>query len=247
MGADLFGSYAEASVSALVLSSVSSLGQSHQWTAQMFPLMISATSILVCIFTTLIASDISPARSIRQIQPALKAQLIISAVLMTAAMLPITLKTLPAEFTGVFLYDDERVCTNLKVYFCVVSGIVSALVIGLVTEFYTSFAYKPVRDVAESCRTGSATNIIYGLALGYKSVVVPVLLLAFTVFAALDLASFYGVACAAMGMLGTLATCLTIDAFGPIAGASAPRLCDLRSSWSLTSRLLASRQRRRHR
>jgi len=216
MGADLFGSYAESSVSALVLASVSSLGANHQWSALMYPLMISSTSILVCIITTFIASDISPARSVRQIQPVLKSQLIISAVLMTAAMLPITLWTLPSEFTGIYLYDSARQCTNLKVYFCVVSGIVSALVIGLVTEYYTSFAYKPVREVAEACRTGAATNVIYGLALGYKSVVVPVLLLGSTVFAALELASFFGVACAALGMLATLATCLTIDAFGPI-------------------------------
>ena len=216
MGADLFGSYAESSVSALVLASVSSLGANHQWTALMYPLMISSTSILGCIFTTLIASDLSPARSIRTIQPVLKLQLILSAVLSAIAMLPITLWTLPAEFNGIFMHDDARKCTNWKVYFCVVSGIVTALLIGLVTEFYTSFAYKPVRDVAEACRTGSATNIIYGLALGYKSVVVPVLLLAVTAFLALELASFFGVACAALGMLSTLATCLTIDAFGPI-------------------------------
>ena len=216
MGADLFGSYAESSVSALVLASVSSLGANHQWTALMYPLMISSTSILVCIFSTLIASDLSPARSVRAIQPVLKSQLIISAVLSTIAMLPITLWTLPAQFDGIFMFESSKACSNWKVYFCVVSGIVSALLIGLVTEFYTSFAYKPVRDVAEACRTGSATNIIYGLALGYKSVVVPVLLLAVTVFLSLELASFFGVACAALGMLSTLATCLTIDAFGPI-------------------------------
>ena len=172
MGADLFGSYAESSVSALVLASVSSLGANHQWTALMSPLMISSTSILVCIFTTLIASDLSPARSVRAIQPVLKSQLIISAVLSTLAMLPVTLWTLPAQFDGIFMFDSARTCHNWNVYFCVVSGIVSALLIGLVTEFYTSFAYKPVRDVAEACRTGSATNIIYGLALGYKSAVV---------------------------------------------------------------------------
>ncbi len=217
MGADLFGSFAEATVSALVLSSVSALGAQHGWTAMCFPLLISATSILVCIATTLLASHVAPARSIRQIQPVLKSQLIISAVLMAAAMAPVTLGALPRSFAGVFAFDPARECTAWRVYVAVFSGISTALLIGLVTEYYTSFAYAPVRDVADACRTGAATNIIYGLALGYKSVVVPVLALAAAVVVAYEAASFYGIACAALGMLGTLSTCLTIDAYGPIA------------------------------
>ncbi len=83
-----------------------------------------------------------------------------------------------------------------------------------------------MRDVAEACRTGAATNIIYGLALGYKSVVIPILGIATTIFIAYEMASFYGIACAALGMLGTLSTCLTIDAYGPIAdNAGAHPLC----------------------
>ena len=217
MGADLFGSFAEASVSALVLSSVSSLGDNHLWTAMCFPLHISATSILVCIFTTFLASDVSPARSIRQIQPVLKSQLIISSVLMAIVMFPVTLGALPNAFTGVYIFDDARICSHWQVYVAVLSGIVTALLIGLVTEYYTSTAYRPVRDVAEACRTGAATNIIYGLALGYKSVIIPILGIATTIFLAYEMASFYGIACAALGMLGTLSTCLTIDAYGPIA------------------------------
>jgi len=73
-----------------------------------------------------------------------------------------------------------------------------------------------VRDVAESCRTGAATNIIYGLALGMQSTIVPVLALAVTVCISFKLASQYGVAMAALGMLSTLAIGLTIDGYGPI-------------------------------
>ena len=69
--------------------------------------------------------------------------------------------------------------------------------------------------MSESCRTGAATNIIYGLALGYKSAIVPVFVVAFIVFGAHSLAGFYGISLAALGMLATLATCLTIDVYGP--------------------------------
>ena len=88
--------------------------------------------------------------------------------------------------------------------------------IGLTTEYYTSKEYSPVRELVESCRTGAATNIIYGLSLGYKSVIVPVFILAFIVFYAFSLCDLYGIALAAVGMLGNLATGLTIDAYGPV-------------------------------
>jgi inorganic pyrophosphatase len=73
-----------------------------------------------------------------------------------------------------------------------------------------------VRDVADSCRTGAATNVIFGLALGYKSVIVPVFAIAVSIYVSFTLASIYGIAVAALGMLSTVATGLAIDAYGPI-------------------------------
>ena len=135
--------------------------------------------------------------------------------------------------TTVFYYSD--------VFTCIACGLWSGLLIGFITEYYTSHSYRPVRDVAESCRTGAATNIIYGplplsppnplfclrpsgiiliiragLALGMQSTIVPVLALAITVCISFKLASQYGVAMAALGMLSTLAIGLTIDGYGPI-------------------------------
>jgi inorganic pyrophosphatase len=75
---------------------------------------------------------------------------------------------------------------------------------------------SPVRDVADSCRTGAATNVIFGLALGYKSVIVPVFAIAASIYVGFTLASIYGIAVAALGMLSTVATGLAIDAYGPI-------------------------------
>lgn len=73
-----------------------------------------------------------------------------------------------------------------------------------------------LQEVANACRTGAATNIIYGLALGYKSAIVPVFIVAFIVFGSHTLAGFYGIALSALGMLSTLATCLAIDVYGPV-------------------------------
>ena len=79
-----------------------------------------------------------------------------------------------------------------------------------------SFAYSPVQDVADSCRTGAATNVIFGLALGYKSVIIPIFAIAIAIYVSFALAVFYGIAVAALGMLSTIATGLAIDAYGPI-------------------------------
>ena len=75
---------------------------------------------------------------------------------------------------------------------------------------------SPVQDVADSCRTGAATNVIFGLALGYKSVIIPIFAIAISIFVSFSFAATYGVAVAALGMLSTIATGLAIDAYGPI-------------------------------
>lgn len=79
-----------------------------------------------------------------------------------------------------------------------------------------SFICSPVQDVADSCRTGAATNVIFGLALGYKSVIIPIFAIAVSIFVSFSFAAMYGIAVAALGMLSTIATGLAIDAYGPI-------------------------------
>ena len=88
MGADLFGSFAEATCAALVISSVSTLGRDHLYVAMSYPLMISAVGILVCFVTTFVATDIRPARVVSEIETTLKFQLIISTVLATPVRSP---------------------------------------------------------------------------------------------------------------------------------------------------------------
>jgi len=218
MGADLFGSFAEATCAALVLSSVSRELQAN-WGSMMFPLLISAVGILVCFVTSFFATDISPVRTEADIERVLKMQLILSTVFMTPSIFVLAMTFLPAQFCFAMPGQEcteEKMATWFGAFVCVSAGLWAGLATGLITEYYTSHSYTPVREVAESCKTGAATNIIYGLALGYKSVIVPTLCLGATIFTAFKLCGMYGISLAALGMLSSLATGLTIDAYGPI-------------------------------
>merc|ERR1712066_664800 len=109
---------------------------------------------------------------------------------------------------------------EVKWWYCALSvmlGLWSGLIIGYVTEYYTSHTYSPVREIAETQKQSAATGIIYGLALGYLSCIVPVICLAVTILVAHTMCGMFGVALGALGMLGTMTMALTIDAYGPIA------------------------------
>ncbi|XP_044973885.1 pyrophosphate-energized vacuolar membrane proton pump-like [Hordeum vulgare subsp. vulgare] len=215
MGSDLFGSYAESTCAALFVASISSFGADHDFAAVCYPLLISSAGLVVCLVTTLFATDFFKVKTVRGVAPALKLQLVISTALMTVAALVVTFAALPAKFT-MFDFGEQKQVKNWHVFFCVAIGLWAGLAIGFITEYFTSNAYSPVRDVADSCRTGAATNVIFGLALGYKSVIVPVLAIAVSIYVSFTLASIYGIAIAALGMLSTVATGLAIDAYGPI-------------------------------
>ena len=95
-------------------------------------------------------------------------------------------------------------------------GLWSGLVIGISTEYQCSASYGPVRGLARACLFDAATNVIQGLALGYFATFIPVCCLSLTVLCAFKWAAMYGVGLAAIGMLGTLPICLSVDGFGPI-------------------------------
>merc|ERR1719327_2645103 len=116
-----------------------------------------------------------------------------------------------------FKMDKEG--PEVQWWYCCLSislGLWSGLLIGYVTEYYTSHSYTPVREIAETQKQSAATGIIYGLALGYLSCIIPVLALGVTILIAHSLCGMFGVALAALGMLGTMTMALTIDAYGPI-------------------------------
>jgi len=210
MGADLFGSFAEATCAALVLCAQSK-DLATNFTSMSFPILISCAGLFACIITSFFATHISPVKKPDDVEPVLKLQLLISTVICTPLVFFISGFWLPYSFdiTGrtVHWYDAA---------ICVLAGLWSGLIIGFITEYYTSFSYRPTQRVAESCETGPATNIIYGLALGYKSAIIPIICISITMFVGYTLGRMFGVACGALGILMTLATGLTIDAYGPI-------------------------------
>jgi K(+)-stimulated pyrophosphate-energized sodium pump len=205
MGADLFGSCAESTCAAMVISAVVFAADPN---ALLYPILISAVGIPISLITKLLVNVDSE----EDVSPALMKLLMISSALMAIVMFFFTTALVP-EF---FELNGEQY-TNMGVYFCFLAGLIAGLAVGMLTWYYTSDNFKPVQEVAESCETGVATNIIYGLALGYKSTVFPYLAIAVSIFVSWDLAGMYGVAIASLGMLGTLVIALMIDAYGPVA------------------------------
>merc|ERR1719343_1079460 len=211
MGADLFGSFAESTCAALVLAAASPL--KDDWKSLMYPVLISSTGILVGLVTLMLRSLVYPVKDMPDVEKALKGILVISTVLMTPVVAYLSYVCLPTEFMM------EGIDTPVKWWYCCVAimlGLWSGLIIGYVTEYYTSHSYTPVREISETQKQSAATGIIYGLALGYLSCIVPVICLGVTILIAHTLCGMFGVALGALGMLGTMTMALTIDAYGPI-------------------------------
>jgi len=99
---------------------------------------------------------------------------------------------------------------------CVSLGLISGFLIGISTDYYTSNSHSPVIEISQKCMSGAAINVIYGLAVGYLSTIIPITLLAITIIVCVALMGMLGVALAAIGMLSTLCVGLAIDSYGPI-------------------------------
>jgi inorganic pyrophosphatase len=215
MGSDLFGSFAESTCAALVIGT--GIGVSGGWDALVFPVIVSSVGIFVCLICSFIATNIRTVKSEAQVEEALKIQLISTTALMIPAIFYAARWVLPETFVLHSTVGDLKYHLHpWQAFVCVTMGAVGGLIIGLVTEYYTSHSYSPVREVAMSCKTGAATNMIYGIALGYKSAIIPVLILAVVIYGSFTMCDMYGVALAAIGFLSNLATGLTIDVYGPV-------------------------------
>jgi inorganic pyrophosphatase len=241
MGADLFGSLAESSCAALVVS-----GTSDELViatgAFYYPLCITGAGIICCLITWMFATNQESCCKIRRfsdVEKVIKYQLIISTGLLIPTLFLVAFLTLPDTFK---FAGSDREITNINMFVCSLFGLISGFVIGVVTEYYTSNEYAPVQEISESCKKGAALNIILGLSLGYMSTVIPVLCLAVTIYVSFELADMYGIAVAALGMLSNLSIALTIDGYGPIsdnAGGIA-EMCGLALTRQRTDRLDAA-------
>ncbi len=203
MGADLFESYSGAIISAVSLGFAAFAGTDIQLKGIIFPLVISAIGIIASIFSTFFVGGEK-----KDPHNALKGATYVSSAVVAVAGLAVSYFMLG----------------SLKYGIAVVSGLVVGSLIGIITEIYTSDAHKAVQKIAQQSETGSATNIISGMAVGLKSTAFPILLICVGIFVsyfcckgASASAGIYGVALAAVGMLSTTGITVAVDAYGPIA------------------------------
>ncbi len=201
MGADLFESYVGSIVASMLIGLTVAGGAIAVQSAVLFPLLISAVGIVASVIGTFV---VRTGKNEANVHGVLKNGLFLASVLVIVAAYYLTRAMLPAELAwGVFL--------------ALISGLVAGVVVGLLTEYYTSGHYGPVKKLAASAQTGAATAIIGGLALGYLSTALPVIVLCIAIGIAFMQAGLYGIAISAVGMLSTLGISLAIDAYGPVA------------------------------
>merc|ERR1712176_1278553 len=154
---------------------------------------------------------IYPVTKNADVENALKGVLVISTILETPFIYGTAVWALPSEFKISGL-EATPLTASIPIWL----GLWSGLIIGYTTEYFTSHSYSPVRNIANTQGTSAATGIIFGLAVGYNSCVIPTLCLGLTVLVAHSLLGMYGIALGALGMLSTMTMGLTIDAYGPI-------------------------------
>ena len=199
MAADLFETYAVTSVATMLLGSLVFSGFDN---AIIFPLAIGGVSIL----STIIGTWFVRLGKNKNIMGALYKGLAVSGILSAIAFYPITK----------WLMAGQSTYSVGALYMSALVGIIVTALIIVITEYYTSTAYNPVKSIAAASVSGHGTNVIQGLAISMKSTALPLLSIVFGILASYHFGQLYGVAVAAMSMLSLTGIIVAIDSFGPI-------------------------------
>ena len=194
MGADLFESYGATTIAAMLIGNTL-----FGVDGVLFPLLIGAAGVFASIVSTFLVrtgEDGDP-------QAALNRGLW-GTNLLTAVM---------AFGLSTYVFGDK----GFGIFIAIVSGLIVNVLVGLITEYYTSSTKLPTQLIAKACETGAGTNIISGIATGLKSTGLPMIVFSIAIWVSYGQAGIYGIAMAAMGMLSTAGMVVAVDSFGPVA------------------------------
>jgi len=194
MGADLFESYVGSVIAAMIIG-LTAFSQELSFNAVIYPLVLISLGTLASIIGSLYVQFFGKGNP----QSALRWGTYVAAIILTIVAIPLT----------------KSLLNSYNPFYALLSGLVVGIIIGLVSEYYTSG--KPVESLAESAQVGAATVIIRGLALGMRSIIVPIIMIAGAIGISWALNGLYGVAIAGVGMLTTIGIVMSTDAYGPIA------------------------------
>lgn len=213
MGADLFESFVGAILATVLMGFAMAWNPAEganndvAHALMVYPIALVTVGIICSVIGTFFVK----AENEHKLHDALFKGLIVASVALVAIMAAVT----PIVFGDSL--DKFETISGWGIYGAMVIGLALGVIIGKVTEYYTSEQKKPAQEIARQGQSGAATNIIYGLATGMASTWLPVLLLALGIFACNYLAGGYGICIAAVGMLSTLGISLGVDAYGPVA------------------------------
>jgi len=209
MGSDLFESFVGSIVAALILgAAIPALNNGKITGAGLIaPLLIAGIGTVASVIGGLfvkVKEGANPAKALNLGEG-------ISTVLAIAGTFAVCFFILPESFEV-----GTKTFTNMGVFLASIAGLIAGFIIGKVTEYYTSADYKPVKEIAKSCETGTATNVISGIATGMASTAIPIIIIVAAIIVAFAFGGLYGIAMAAVGMLCTTGMVVAVDAYGPI-------------------------------
>ena len=205
LGSDLCESYIATIIGAMILGSTIKGAEGQ---LVYLPVLLAGAGVVMSMVATFFVRTKEGGNP----QTALNLGTIGSNVLMLAVSLPIIILVAPASFS-----QGGATYTWLGIFLAMIIGLACGVLIGIITEYYTSDERKPAREIARQSQTGPATNIIAGIQVGMLATGLPVLMLAVAIYFAYMVCGLYGISLAALGMLATTGIQLAVDAYGPIA------------------------------